>query len=128
MKRAATVCFGGGAIVNISSAFGVVGMSGTPIYVASKHAAIGLTKATALKFATRNIRVNAVLPGGVETEMLTRFERGVSGARDYLSGLHPMDRVGTPEEIASAVLWLCAPSASFVTGQCIAVDEGLTAR
>jgi NAD(P)-dependent dehydrogenase (short-subunit alcohol dehydrogenase family) len=108
--------------------FGAVALGGVPIYTAAKHAIVGLTKSIALEFATQGIRVDAVLPGGIETEMLRRFEEGVLGARGFVTGLHPMGRIGTPEEIASAALWLCSPGASFVTGQALAVDGGLTAQ
>lgn len=119
---------GGGAIVSTSSAFGAVALGGAPVYTAAKHAIVGLTKSIALEFATQGVRVNAVLPGGIETEMLQRFEEGVPGARGFVTGLHPMGRIGAPEEIASAVLWLCSPGASFVTGHALAVDGGMTAQ
>jgi NAD(P)-dependent dehydrogenase (short-subunit alcohol dehydrogenase family) len=118
---------GGGAIVNISSVFGVVGMAMGPLYVASKHAVIGLTKSVALEYAQKGIRVNAVLPGAIETPMIDRFARDEE-TRKYLSSLHPVGRVGKPEEVAEAILWLCSDRASFVTGESVRVDGGFTAQ
>jgi NAD(P)-dependent dehydrogenase (short-subunit alcohol dehydrogenase family) len=117
---------GGGAIVNNASIAGLVGFSGNAIYSASKHAVVGLTKAAALDYAKSNVRINAVAPAAIQTPMLERFTQTVP--RDMLEALHPIGRIGTPEEIASAVLWLCAAESSFVTGQTIAVDGGFTAQ
>lgn len=117
---------GGGSIINMSSAAGLVGLPGASVYVASKHAVIGLTKAIALEFAKTGIRVNAVAPAGVDTAMLDRFISG--GSREPFAALHPMGRVGKPEEIASAVLWLASEGAGFVTGQTIVLDGGFTAQ
>lgn len=120
---------GGGAIVNTSSIGGVVGFSGAGVYVASKHAVIGLTKSAALEYAKQGIRVNAILPGGVITPMLDRFVGGVgSDFFKMLESMHPIGRAGTPDEIAAAVLWLCSSQASFVTGQSLAADGGFTAQ
>lgn len=116
----------GGVIVNTSSIAGLVGFAGIPAYVASKHAVIGLTRNAALEYAKQNIRVNAICPGAIETPMLDRLMSG-GVAREAIVQTEPVGRIGTPEEIASAALWLCNPAASFVTGQAIAVDGGWTA-
>lgn len=118
---------GGGAIVNNSSVAGVIGMATVPIYVASKHAVVGLTKSVALEYAKQNVRVNSVAPGAVETRMFLDFAAAPE-IRQMLESAHPMGRIGQPEEIANAVVWLCSDKASFVTGQTYAVDGGFTAQ
>jgi len=115
----------GGSIVNISSVAGLIGGLGGSAYYASKHGVIGLTRAAAMEYARAGIRVNAVCPAVIQTEMADRFfgGRGIS-----LGDLHPVGRVGTPEEIADAVLWLCSEKSSFITGAVIPIDGGLTAK
>jgi len=116
----------GGAIVNCSSVAGIVGFPGIPAYVASKHGVVGLTRAAALEYGRQNIRVNAVCPGPIQTAMLDQLMPGVPGGAEALEQLEPVGRIGEPEEIASAVLWLCSSAASFVTGQALPVDGGWT--
>lgn len=118
----------GGAIVNCASVAGLVGIAGIPAYVASKHGVVGLTKTAALEYATRNIRINAVCPGAIETPMLERFMGTSEDGRAQMIATEPMGRIGHPDEIAEAVLWLCSAAASFTTGQTLAVDGGWTAR
>ena len=119
---------GGGSIVNTSSSLGVVGMPGVEIYVASKHAVIGLTKSAAVEFGKQGIRINAVLPAAIETDMLQRFVGDKPETRDYMTAKHPIGRVGKPEEIADAAIWLSSSKASFVTGHSLLVDGGFTAQ
>lgn len=117
---------GGGAIVNNSSVAGLVGFANISIYTASKHGVIGLTKSLALEHAKDNIRINAVCPGGIDTDMVDRGF-GVEG-KIQLKALHPIGRLGQSEEIANAVTWLCSDGASFVTGQSLAIDGGFTVQ
>jgi NAD(P)-dependent dehydrogenase (short-subunit alcohol dehydrogenase family) len=117
---------GGGAIVNTSSVAGQLGYPQGSLYTATKHAVEGLTKAIALEFATRGIRVNAVAPAGIETEMLDRAFPNESDGRKYLLSLHPIGRFGTSEEIAAAVLYLASDVAKFTTGTTLIVDGGVT--
>ncbi len=116
------------SIVNCSSIAGLTGFGGIPAYVASKHGVVGLTRSAALDLATESIRVNAICPGVIQTPMIDRFTGEDDAARAALTAGAPMARVGVPEEIASAVLWLCSRGASYTTGQAIAVDGGWTAR
>jgi NAD(P)-dependent dehydrogenase (short-subunit alcohol dehydrogenase family) len=116
----------GGAIVNCSSVAGLVGLAGAPAYAASKHAVAGLTKTAALEYSKANIRVNAVCPGPVDTPMLDTLMAAMPGGREGIVALEPIGRIGATEEVAAAVVWLCSPAASFVTGQAIAVDGGWT--
>lgn len=119
---------GGGSIVNNASVGALVGFPGVSVYVASKHAVLGLTKTAALEYAKQGIRVNAVSPGGIET-MLNRFTGGPgSDFFNQLAGMHPVGRLGRPEEIAEAVLWLSSDKASFVTGLSLTADGGWTAQ
>ncbi len=119
---------GGGAIVNCSSIAGLIGFGGSPAYVASKHGVVGLSKAAALDYATAGIRVNAVCPGVIQTPMIDRFTGGNVEAQAQLTSLEPIGRIGTPEEVATSVLWLCSDAASFVTGVALPVDGGSVAR
>ena len=116
----------GGAIVNCASVAGLVGLAGAPAYVASKHGVVGLTRTAALEYAKANMRVNAVCPGPIDTPMLADLMAGMPGGRDTILAIEPVGRLGKPQEIADAVVWLCSPAASFVTGQAIAVDGGWT--
>ena len=119
---------GGGAIVNTASVAGLIAMSGAPAYVAAKHGVVGLTKSAALEYAKSNIRVNAVCPGGVLTNMTETAEKALPGFLDKLARHEPMGRLADPKEIASAVVWLCSDGASFMTGHALAVDGGFVAR
>lgn len=119
---------GGGAIVNCSSVAGLVGFTGIAAYTASKHGVIGLTRTAALEYATRGIRVNAVCPGVIRTPMVERFTGGKAEAEAQLVASEPIGRMGTPEEVAAAVVWLCSGAASFVTGHAMVVDGGFVAR
>jgi len=112
---------GGGAIVNTSSIAGHIGLAQASIYVATKHAVEGLTKAAAVEFAQRGIRVNAVAPGTIDTEMVARFP---ADAQTWLKSQHPVGRFGTSEEVAAAVLYLASDAAKFTTGTILAVDGG----
>ncbi|HUN76931.1 MAG TPA: glucose 1-dehydrogenase [Steroidobacteraceae bacterium] len=116
---------GRGAIVNTASSAGVTGIANVALYTASKHAVVGLTKATALELADSGIRVNAVAPGPVDTGLLHRM---VAGHIDIsaIAASVPMRRISRPEEIAGAILWLCSDAASYVTGHTLVVDGGMT--
>jgi len=117
---------GGGAIVNTSSGAGHVGLPEVSAYVASKHAVEGLTKSVALEFARRNIRINAVAPGVIATEMFDRFAG--DELRDQITSITPVGRVGAAEEIAAAVLYLCSDEAKFTIGTSLVVDGGYVAQ
>jgi NAD(P)-dependent dehydrogenase (short-subunit alcohol dehydrogenase family) len=118
---------GGGAIVNTSSAAGHVGLPQVSVYIASKHAVEGLTKAVALEFAKQNIRINAIAPGVIATEMLDRFAGKEGEMRDSLASITPAGRIGESEEIAAAVLYLASDAAKFTTGASLVVDGGFIA-
>jgi len=115
---------GSGAIVNISSVAGLIGVQNLPAYAASKHGVIGLTKSAALEYAKVGIRINAVCPGFVEGSMLERMTGGDPEVKSRFIARYPMGRLGTPEEVAEAVVWLCSDTASFVTGHALTVDGG----
>jgi NAD(P)-dependent dehydrogenase (short-subunit alcohol dehydrogenase family) len=117
---------GGGAIVNTSSGAGVKGFKGQAAYAAAKHGVIGLTKSAALDYAPQNLRINAVCPGIVATPMMDRFTGGTSEGEQRVVAQEPVGRMGRPEEIAAAVVWLCSDAAAFVIGHAMVVDGGQT--
>ncbi|MEG4326005.1 SDR family oxidoreductase [Microcoleus sp. herbarium5] len=143
---------GSGSIVNMASAVGVVALPNILLYTASKHAVVGLTKAAALQYAKAGIRINAVAPGSIQTDMFEAatlqyakagirinvvapgaiqtdmFEAVTDEAKAYLTGLHPIGRIGTPLEVANAVLYLSSDLASFTTGATLLVDGGFVAQ
>ncbi len=119
---------GGGSIVNNASVAALIGFPGMSIYVASKHAVLGLTRSAALEVAKQGVRINAVSPAAIETDMLSRVAGNDDQTKKQFAALHPVGRIGKPEEIASAVLWLASDASSFVTGQSLTVDGGFTAQ
>jgi NAD(P)-dependent dehydrogenase (short-subunit alcohol dehydrogenase family) len=124
---AAMLAQGGGAIVNTSSIAGLVG-GGNTAYVASKHGVMGLTRRAAVEYGRHGIRVNAVCPGSIRTPMLERLFRAAPEREARLAEDAPLGRLGRPEEIAAAVVWLCSDDASFVTGHGLVIDGGFLAR
>jgi len=119
---------GGGAIVNMSSGAGLMGFPQKSIYVASKHAVLGLTKSAALEYVKSGIRINAIAPGTVETETLKQAAGDNKQFLETLKSMHPIGRIGDPEEIANAVIWLLSDKASFVLGHTLLVDGGMVSR
>lgn len=117
---------GGGTIVNTSSVLGITAAGHAPAYCASKGGVIQLTRSAVLEYSKNNIRVNAVCPGSIETPMLDRAVNFDPNTKAEFAASHPVGRLGTPEEVASAVVWLCSDAASFVTGHIMLVDGGLT--
>jgi NAD(P)-dependent dehydrogenase (short-subunit alcohol dehydrogenase family) len=120
------VAQGSGSVINISSTYGHLGARGAAVYAASKHAVEGLTKSAALEAAGSGVRVNAVAPGPTETEMLNRFTGSAERKAGLVAGV-PLQRVGEPDEIASAIVFLASDKSSFTTGQVLSVDGGKSA-
>jgi NAD(P)-dependent dehydrogenase (short-subunit alcohol dehydrogenase family) len=129
MKRQipAMLANGGGVIVNTSSGAGVTGIPGQGAYAATKFGLIGLTKSVALDYAAQNIRVNAICPGIIDTPMMGRFSGGTDEGRERVIAQEPVGRMGRPEEIASAVMWMCSDDAAFLVGHALVMDGGQTA-
>jgi NAD(P)-dependent dehydrogenase (short-subunit alcohol dehydrogenase family) len=118
---------GGGAIVNTASVAGLGAAPKMSIYAASKHAVIGLTKSAAIEYAKKKLRVNAVCPAVIDTDMFRRAYEADPRKADFAAAMHPVGRIGLVEEIAAAVLYLCSDGAAFTTGHALAVDGGVTA-
>jgi NAD(P)-dependent dehydrogenase (short-subunit alcohol dehydrogenase family) len=125
---AAMLAGDGGAIVNTASGVGVIGVPGQGPYVAAKHGVVGLTRVAALDYAPRGIRINAVCPGAIETPIFEQAAAADPELRGLMEAGHPIGRLGRPDEIADAVVWLVSDASSFVTGQAILVDGGYTAQ
>jgi NAD(P)-dependent dehydrogenase (short-subunit alcohol dehydrogenase family) len=117
---------GAGVIVNNSSGAGIRAFGHGAAYAAAKHGVVGLTKDAALDYAPSRIRINAVCPGIIDTAMMERFTGGTSEGRDRVIAQEPVGRMGKPEEIAAAVVWLCSDAAAFVIGHAMVVDGGQT--
>ena len=117
---------GGGAIVNTSSGAGIKVFGRGAAYAAAKHGVVGLTKDAALDYAASNIRINAICPGIIDTEMMDRFTGGTAEERDRVIAQEPIGRMGRPDEIAATVVWLCSDEASFITGHAMVADGGQT--
>lgn len=119
---------GGGSIINTSSSLGAVALAGQSTYIATKHGVVGLSKAAAVEYSARGVRVNAVLPGVVRTPLVEAVEAGAPGFIDAIATRHPIGRLGTPRDIAETVAWLASDASSFVTGASLAVDGGYLAQ
>lgn len=117
-----------GAIANLASVAGLIGFGGLPAYCASKGGVIQLTRTAALEYATSGIRVNAICPGAIKTEMIDRITHKDPETEKAFNALHPMNRMGTAEEVADTIVWITSPQAGFITGQALAVDGGMVAR
>lgn len=124
---AAMLGHGGGAIVNVASLAGLIGVANKPAYTASKHGVVGMTRASALQYGRRGIRVNAVCPAAVDTPIL-EANLASPDYRSAVDAAHPIGRMGQPADVASAILWLASPAAAFVTGHALAVDGGLAVQ
>ena len=122
------VAAGRGAIVNVASGAGLVGFAGLPAYVASKHGVVGLTKSAALECAARGVRINCVCPGSVRTPMLEGFMGGDERMERAMTAGVPMGRLGTPAEIAEAIVWLCSDASSYMVGHALVCDGGATVQ
>lgn len=119
---------GTGSIVNVASVAGLVGIPGLSAYCASKGGVLQLTRAAALEYAAQGVRINAICPGAVRTEMMARVTRHDPAQERAFAALHPMERMGYPREVAEAVVWLSSPQASFVTGTAMPIDGGYTGQ
>jgi NAD(P)-dependent dehydrogenase (short-subunit alcohol dehydrogenase family) len=117
-----------GSIVNIASIAGLVGFDSIPAYVASKHGLVGLTKAASLDYAADGIRVNAICPAVIKTEMIERTTKNDKEMLENYKAMHPIGRIGEPIEVAESIYWLCSDQASFVTGIAMPVDGGFTSK
>lgn len=120
------VAAGGGAVVNTGSGWSLTGAPGMAFYVASKHAILGLTRSAALEFIGQGVRVNAVLPGGIDTPMTQRFAAMNPDLTDESAAAHPIGRIARPDEIANAIVWLLSDAASFAVGSPLVIDGGYT--
>lgn len=118
---------GGGSIVNLASVAGLIGAPGGAVYAASKHAVIGLTRSVALEYARHGLRVNAICPSYIETPMVTNLSDVDPKMAERTQKASPMKRLGQPNEVAEAIVWLCSEKASFINGTTMAIDGGLTA-
>jgi NAD(P)-dependent dehydrogenase (short-subunit alcohol dehydrogenase family) len=117
---------GGGAIVNTASVAALIGTPGSTGYTGSKHGVLGLTRTAALEYAKAGIRINAVCPGAVQTELIDRVIKQAPFMKEFYDDVHPIGRIGRVEEITGAVAWMCSPWASFMIGHGMVIDGGLT--